>query len=169
MLFRVLLANAQTQANARLWRAWLVSRAHSPMWNHCHLPVTKYLLFLSTQLWKGFPRPPWLLERKGHLNWVLSWELSPLCGNHYPRGTSWASAANDPRKIAARSKTTNLVHRDFLVHCHSPLLHVYHTILWVVERFVFLSGKHSVIHSLPRTKEEEVQQILPFRSWPRIM
>lgn len=119
--------------------------------------------FLSTQLGKRLSETtPTVGENRTSELRTVSRELFPLCGNHYPRGTSQASAAHGPRNIATRSKIMNFPLTGMSWTVTLPCcVYITPALSGGVERFVFFSGKHSVIHYLPRTKEEEVRPILP--------
>lgn len=90
----------------KLWKAWPVSRAPSATGEGL-LPLVCYKMPSCSiqQPWKGFYRPPWLLERKEHVKWVLPKEFFPTRLKPIPQGTSWVSPANGPWRIAAVSKT----------------------------------------------------------------
>ena len=102
-----------------LWKAWLVSRAHSTTWEGLSLACSRIPSLLCPPAMEGLGQTTLTLERKKHLNeWVLPKEFFPTKQKPLPQGTSWIPPANGPQKITAVSKAMNfLVTGVFLFNC----------------------------------------------------
>lgn len=112
-------------------------------------------LRISPTVWKPLPQGHTLSPTSQWSQKDCSWERKTM--NFLFTGISW------------RPRSLSLV-PHYITSVLSGLWRISH-ITWYslgCEGFVFFSGKHSAIHCLSRSKEEEVQQILLFKVGPEL-